>query len=194
MNIANPKITRIHALFVAALCGALAAPAARAISVEYTFTTDATVTFGTEGTAAFAGGFMFDAVTADMSNINITVTGGSIWSGTYTDYFPAWTSTDGAGVTGFTYLGIMQGPSCNDGTCEMFRLTFQGILDGQPGTHNLRSPTEGYNGGEFNDMQQSGTAWTGGVQAAVVPVPAAAWLFGSGLLGLVGMARRKKAA
>ena len=27
----------------------------------------------------------------------------------------------------------------------------------------------------------------------VVPVPAAAWLFGSGLLGLVGVARRKKA-
>ena len=27
-----------------------------------------------------------------------------------------------------------------------------------------------------------------------VPVPAAAWLFGSGLLGLVGFARRKKAA
>ena len=27
-----------------------------------------------------------------------------------------------------------------------------------------------------------------------VPIPAAAWLFGSGLLGLVGMARRKKAA
>jgi hypothetical protein len=30
--------------------------------------------------------------------------------------------------------------------------------------------------------------------ASVVPLPAAAWLFGSGLLGLVGMARRKKAA
>jgi hypothetical protein len=29
---------------------------------------------------------------------------------------------------------------------------------------------------------------------APVPVPAAVWLFGSGLLGLVGMARRKKAA
>jgi len=28
----------------------------------------------------------------------------------------------------------------------------------------------------------------------VVPVPAAVWLFGSGLLGLVGMARRKKSA
>lgn len=29
--------------------------------------------------------------------------------------------------------------------------------------------------------------------AAVVPVPTAAWLFGSGLLGLIGIARRKKA-
>jgi hypothetical protein len=30
--------------------------------------------------------------------------------------------------------------------------------------------------------------------STVVPVPAAVWLFGSGLLGLVGIARRKKAA
>jgi len=33
---------------------------------------------------------------------------------------------------------------------------------------------------------------SGGVSA--VPVPAAVWLFGSGLLGLIGIARRKKAA
>ena len=32
------------------------------------------------------------------------------------------------------------------------------------------------------------------VPAATVPVPAAVWLFGSGLLGLIGMARRKKIA
>ena len=31
-------------------------------------------------------------------------------------------------------------------------------------------------------------------KVGVVPVPAAVWLFGSGLLGLVGIARRKKAA
>ena len=32
------------------------------------------------------------------------------------------------------------------------------------------------------------------IEGSVVPVPAAVWLFGSGLLGLVGIARRKKAA
>ncbi len=39
-------------------------------------------------------------------------------------------------------------------------------------------------------------AWavqSGDVSASVVPVPAAVWLFGSGLLGLVGVARRKSA-
>lgn len=34
----------------------------------------------------------------------------------------------------------------------------------------------------------------GSLSATVVPVPAAVWLFGSGLLGLIGMGRRKKAA
>ncbi|MGB5717515.1 MAG: VPLPA-CTERM sorting domain-containing protein [Gammaproteobacteria bacterium] len=29
--------------------------------------------------------------------------------------------------------------------------------------------------------------------AAVVPLPAAVWLFGSGLLGLIGIARRRSA-
>jgi hypothetical protein len=53
-------------------------------------------------------------------------------------------------------------------------------------------------GGQDNDgKNNSGFAWavrTGDVPATVVPVPAAIWLFGSGLLGLIGIARRKKAA
>ena len=42
----------------------------------------------------------------------------------------------------------------------------------------------------------AGGAGTGSflVRTSVVPVPAGVWLFGSGLLGLVGIARRKKAA
>jgi len=36
------------------------------------------------------------------------------------------------------------------------------------------------------------TSELGWTSPAVVPEPAAVWLFGSGLLGLVGVARRKK--
>ncbi len=50
----------------------------------------------------------------------------------------------------------------------------------------------GFNGGfavDFNNAAFSGVADTG----TVVPVPAAVWLFGSGLLGLIGFARRRSA-
>ena len=41
--------------------------------------------------------------------------------------------------------------------------------------------------------QAAGLGLPGGLSVTPVPVPAAVWLFGSGLLGLVGVARRKKA-
>jgi hypothetical protein len=41
----------------------------------------------------------------------------------------------------------------------------------------------------FSALSPEGLDW-----GVVVPIPAAVWLFGSGLLGLVGIARRKKAA
>ena len=46
-----------------------------------------------------------------------------------------------------------------------------------------------------NFKVNTGFVWAMRVgDVAAVPIPAAVWLFGSGLLGLVGMARRKKAA
>ena len=45
---------------------------------------------------------------------------------------------------------------------------------------------------EIESGGQSGGFVSGSISPAVVPIPAAAWLFGSGLLGLIGMARRKK--
>ncbi len=50
----------------------------------------------------------------------------------------------------------------------------------------INEPTSPFNGFAAN-WRLEGTM-------TVVPVPAAVWLFGSGLLGLVGVARRKKAA
>jgi hypothetical protein len=48
----------------------------------------------------------------------------------------------------------------------------------------------------FRDGILSPSAWASGSwqSETVIPIPAALWLFVSGLLGLVGMARRKKAA
>ena len=48
--------------------------------------------------------------------------------------------------------------------------------------------------GDFNSMSISGFIDSNGTAESVIPVPAAVWLFGSGLLGLVGVARRKQAA
>jgi hypothetical protein len=46
-------------------------------------------------------------------------------------------------------------------------------------------------GGSTSFLEIDNVSVTADVSA--VPVPAAVWLFGSGLLGLVGVARRKKA-
>ena len=45
----------------------------------------------------------------------------------------------------------------------------------------------------FNGPESPVTGSTLAIDVQVVPVPAAAWLFGSGLIGLVGVARRKRA-
>lgn len=43
----------------------------------------------------------------------------------------------------------------------------------------------------FGLTDQTGVGFSGFVEQVAVPVPAAAWLFGTGLLGLAGIARRK---
>jgi len=47
-----------------------------------------------------------------------------------------------------------------------------------------------------NGLSRKGHVMSGGISpsSSVIPVPAAMWLFGSGLLGLIGIARRRKAA
>ena len=67
------------------------------------------------------------------------------------------------------------------------------LYDGDVGTKYL---TQDYISTYYISQNDTdGSAETGSflVRTSVVPVPAAVWLFGSGLLGLVGIARRKKA-
>jgi hypothetical protein len=44
------------------------------------------------------------------------------------------------------------------------------------------------------DLSHDGTLTWNSAAVSAVPVPAAVWLFGSGLLGLAGVARRKQSA
>jgi hypothetical protein len=44
---------------------------------------------------------------------------------------------------------------------------------------------------EYNDGENSSLLGVD-IQTSAVPLPAAAWLFGAGLIGLAGVARRRK--
>lgn len=61
--------------------------------------------------------------------------------------------------------------------------TLDGDANGIPGTAMTAGPFAGFS-----------PTFTLNYETTVIPVPAAAWLFGSGLVGLVGVARRRRKA
>jgi hypothetical protein len=63
-------------------------------------------------------------------------------------------------------------------------------LTGNSGTGQVQSYVLGTN----LMMTANGTLQVGGTTPPPIPLPAAVWLFGSGLLGLVGVGRRRAAA
>jgi len=66
---------------------------------------------------------------------------------------------------------------------------------GWTGNYNFPSPGGNWiDYGSNRDSSSSLRLYALSEEITIVPVPAAAWLFGSGLLGLTGMARRKKVA
>jgi len=121
------------------------------------------------------------------------------------NYVATTTASGGFAIGG--YEVISEGSSYAAGPALISKL---GITDGMTSTFiwtdpdgsNATSTTRDYlaltatQAFLFNSTSASSSnvGWLLVSDAAVVPVPAAVWLFGSGLLGLVGIARRNKAA
>jgi hypothetical protein len=94
-----------------------------------------------------------------------TSTDGICQTGTFPDV--AGTYNNGTGIATFTWNGVDGGA---------YTLDYQGIVpQGDPSNF----------GGVLYGLHLEGTV-------SVIPVPAAAWLFGSGLIGLAGVARRRR--
>ncbi|BAZ94310.1 ornithine/acetylornithine aminotransferase [Thiohalobacter thiocyanaticus] len=75
-------------------------------------------------------------------------------------------------------------------------LTFQALAAGDTAL-TMAVTTDPLKGGDFYSavtyQQQAVTFLGSQVEVSAVPVPAAVWLFGSGLIGLAGIARRRSA-
>ena len=154
------KITRVCAGMLVAL---VFANGAFASTVTWTLEN---VTFQDSGTAI--GSFDFDADSNIYSNINISTTSGSSFGGTsYTAY--------SVGSQSQLFLG--------NGSYDLF-LGFTPLTNAG-GTSSITGFGEQVFGGAPLRPITGGS-----LTASVVPIPAAAWLFGSAL-GVLGWIRRK---
>lgn len=114
---------------------------------------------------------------------------------------PAWNVADN-GFTNDTagaYVGFTSGSMTNinpaDGTGATAGLTLTGsALDDSLNAVIVSVSNVGTAWGSFGGTPYSEVWNVSFTETSAVPVPAAVWLFGSGLVGLAGVARRRKAA
>ena len=101
-----------------------------------------------------------------------------------TDYFLEWNAQPGASYLGTKRIGTPD-QMINDGIAGVFTGEIMSSQDGGSSWFSVNQ--YGFDYASFNGTVLANET------VSTVPVPASVWLFGSGLLGLVCMARRKKA-
>ena len=108
-------------------------------------------------------------------------------------------ASDGQGSGTFTPFTSGTATNRSEKTIPAFSLTGSALIDDGSGGWTGTIVSAGnvgsswtFNGTGLDNIQYS-EVWDISITAApAVPVPAAVWLFGSGLLGLIGVARRRK--
>lgn len=139
------------------------------------------------GTGAVTGMFVYDADTNSFSDVNVSAVGDMFPAASATlisvidqyssanslDFVP--TAGDLTGVQD-VYLNLNASMTNAGGVIDVTAVETYECLD---------APCDNF------DLLYSGTPIVGTISS--VPLPAAAWLFGSGLIGLIGMARKKAA-
>ena len=142
------------------------------------FTTGASIggwNYGAGGTITITGGIDFPDTTPDIA------TGTTLLQGTFN-------SANIVDVGNGNFEFQIVGGSFTD-TKQPDLLAFYGLPDvNYNGGLNISFSTTANMGNQFT----SNTIFSGDVINQPVPIPTAVWLFGSGLLGLVGIARRRK--
>lgn len=187
------KILYRNALLISMLYGSAVEAGTIGISGAWSFTeTEPYVQYDSSGMPMYAesfstltGQFNFDAGTVNFDPVtllgnNMYIEGNIVdnLNGTYTGNLNfSWSLN--------TYSGSILWDITDNGDNTATVLTLDGDGDGIPGNQFLEGPFYNTDFGNFSPV-------INGQLTSVVPIPAAVWLFSSGLIGLFFVVRKKK--